>query len=97
MSHDKNSNSPGQSQAWSSFELSPPHMAVSADALHILEQCKNMGNYNRVYTRDGSVGPVSQYRDHFPETSLRDFTTATSLVNTYNGRKSRNIRNIPKI
>ena len=38
--------------------------------------------------RDGSVGPVSRYREHFTEIPRRDFKTATLLANTYNGRKS---------
>ena len=40
------------------------------------------------YTRDGSVGPVSRYWEHFTEISWWDFKTATSLANLYNGRKS---------
>ena len=38
--------------------------------------------------RDGTVGPVSLYREHFTEIPLSDFTTTTLLVNKYNGRKS---------
>ena len=36
--------------------------------------------------RDGLVGPVSQYQEHFTEILLQYFKSTTSLVNTNNGR-----------
>ena len=49
-----------------------------------------------VLIRDGSVGPVSRYREHFTEILWWDFTTATSLISIYNVGTVKILETYPK-
>ena len=63
-------------------------METEKDVVHSVHQpTKDKGELSEHNNRGGLVGPVSRYQENIAKIPCRDFETAFSFANTYNGNK----------
>ena len=71
-------------------------LAIGTRSLIEVQFISDFFSFMMAVTRDGSVGPVSQYREHFTEIPRQHLKTATSLISTLMEGRSKILETYPK-